>query len=151
MGRSGHLVQKVFTKHLLFTRCDLRTYKDGHTGGFVGVLGWGSVRKMEDVKWCGAGEGVPCPESTYHRGYGRKQGRPGAADGGEAGAQAAEKTWQRLAAEMIPAEVDGGHRRPWRTGGSALSLGLLVTEKSPPGGKGIQIESNEGHGVTRDF
>lgn len=47
---------------------------------------------------------------------------------------------------MIPAEVDGGHRRPWRTGGSALSLGLLVTEKSSPGGKGIQIESNEGHG-----
>lgn len=73
--------------------------------------------------------------NTYRRGYGRKQGRPGAADGGEAGAQAAEKTRQRLAAEMIPAEVDGGHRRPWRTGGSALSLGLLVTEKSSPGGK----------------
>lgn len=29
----------------------------------MGVLGWESVRKMEDMRWCGAGEGGPCPES----------------------------------------------------------------------------------------
>lgn len=57
VGRSGYLVQKVFAKHLLFTRCDLRTYKEDHTGGLEGGLGWESGRKMEDVSvvWSGAG------------------------------------------------------------------------------------------------
>lgn len=75
--RSGHLVQKVFTKHLLFTRCGLRTSKDGHTGGFVGVLGWKSGRKMEDVSVVWSRERCALPgelgrsfPNAYRRGYG---------------------------------------------------------------------------------
>lgn len=90
VGRSGHLVQKVLAQHLLFTRCGLRTYKENHTGGLVGGLGWESGRKMEDVSVVWSGAGVErrlrsfrwkvCPAWRVR-------------EGGEAGAQAAKRTW----------------------------------------------------------